>query len=327
MSRLWLIILLVLATEGTVAAISLTRPLAYQTSVRFQITTLPPSDVTLYQTTRSTSSGDALAATRADFISVLTSLDVAWDTVDTLKLPVSGREVQQMVSVQQETDSDFIILTAKANNPQLAANVANALIAAAIKRYGELNAQPLTNSQTFIASQLDETKKALDQARADLTKFLADNSLGGLDTSISSQVTLIRSLEVSHDDAIVAGDPAKAQAYQTIIDQRRTELAALINLSGQYDTLQSRVDQLQSTADLLTGKLTQAQLTANEARNLNSVQVFGQARVPDQANPRISVAIMVLSAVVALVLSVMLAFLWEYLALAQPKAANAASLR
>ena len=258
---------------------------------------------------------------------MLTSLDVAWDTVDTLKLPVSGREVQQMVSVQQETDSDFIILTAKANNPQLAANVANALIAAAIKRYGELNAQPLTNSQTFIASQLDETKKALDQARADLTKFLADNSLGGLDTSISSQVTLIRSLEVSHDDAIVAGDPAKAQAYQTIIDQRRTELAALINLSGQYDTLQSRVDQLQSTADLLTGKLTQAQLTANEARNLNSVQVFGQARVPDQANPRISVAIMVLSAVVALVLSVMLAFLWEYLALAQPKAANAASLR
>ena len=41
LSRLWLIILLVLATEGTVAAISLTRPLAYQTSVRFQITTLP----------------------------------------------------------------------------------------------------------------------------------------------------------------------------------------------------------------------------------------------------------------------------------------------
>src|SRR5438067_1602118 len=99
LTRLWLIILLVLATEASVVAFSYSRPLTYQTSVRFQITTLPPSDVTLYQNTRSTSSSvDPLTATRTDFISVLTSEDVAWDTLDALKLPLSGQEVQQMTS-------------------------------------------------------------------------------------------------------------------------------------------------------------------------------------------------------------------------------------
>src|SRR5947209_8683815 len=144
--RLWLIILLVVATEGTVAAISYTQPLKYETSVRFKITSPPPSDVTIYQTTRSSSSSDPLSATRADFISVLTSLDVAWDTVGSAKLPMSGAEVEKMVSVQEPTDSDFIILTVKGNSPQQAADVANGLMTNAVKRYGELNAQPLTNS-------------------------------------------------------------------------------------------------------------------------------------------------------------------------------------
>jgi uncharacterized protein involved in exopolysaccharide biosynthesis len=317
--RLWLILILVLATEISIGAISLTRPPVYETTVRFKITSLPPSDVTLYQTTRSSSTSDPLSATRADFISVLTSLDVAWDTVGGLNLPVSGREIEQMVSVQQSTDSDFIILTVKTDNPQLAADVANGLMTNAVKRYGELNAQPLTSSQTFIATQIDANQKALDKARADLTAFQAQNNLGGLDSTISSQVSLIRSLQLNHDEAVAQGNAQSVQSYQSLIDARQAELAQLINLSSQFDTLESNVNQLQATDSLLRDKMTEAQLKENEARNLDSVQVFGQARVPDQANPRISIPIMVLGGAVALVLGVMLAFLWEYLAPSKPK--------
>jgi len=319
-TRLWLIILLVVATEGTVAAISYSQPLVYETSVRFQITTLPPSDVTLYQTTRSTSSSvDPLTATRTDFISVLTSEDVAWDTLEALKLPMSGREVQQMVTVQQVPDSDFIILTVKAGNPQQAADLANGLITAAVKRYGDLNAQPLQSSETFIASQLDQTQKALQQARTNMAAFQASHKLGSLDTMISSQVSLIRSLQLNHDEAVAQGDQARAATYQSLMDQRSADLTALINLSGQYDDLQTQIDNLQTTYDFLQSKMTQAQLTDNEARNLDSVQVFGPARVPDQPNPRLSLSLMVLGAAVATVVGVLLAFLWEYLAPSRPK--------
>jgi uncharacterized protein involved in exopolysaccharide biosynthesis len=321
--RLWLIIMLVAATESTVAVISLTRPLVYETSVRFQITAPPPSDVTLYQGTRSTSSVDPLTATRTDFISVLTSQDVAWDTVDSLKLPISGREVQQMVSVQQATDSNFIILTLRAADPQQAADIANGLIAAAVKRYGQMNAQPLTTSETFIASQLDQTQQALQQARVDMTSFQAQHGVGSLDGSINSQIGLIRSLQLNHDEAVAQGNLQEAANLQTLIDQRTVELTALINLSGQYAALQLRLNNLQTTYDFLQGKLTQAQLSENQARNLDAVQVFGSARVPDQPNPRLSMAIMVLSAAVATIAGVILAFLWEYMAPSKPKAAPA----
>jgi|SRR5579859_1508977 len=321
--RLWLIILLVAATESTVAVISFVRPLVYETSVRFQITALPPGDVTLYQNNRSASSVDPLTATRTDFISVLTSLDVAWDTVDALKLPISGREVQKMFTVQQATDSNFIILTLKADDPQRAAAIANGLIAAAVKRYGQMNAQPLTTSEAFIASQLDQTQQALQQAEAEMTSFQAQHSVGSLDSAINSQIGLIRSLQLNHDDAVVQGDPQRAANYQTLIDQRTAELTALINLSGPYTALQLRLNNLQSTYDFLQSKLTEAQLSENQARNLDAVQVFGPARVPDQPNPRLSVGLLVLSAAVAMIVGVMLAFLWEYVAPSKPKAAPA----
>ena len=125
---------------------------------------------------------------------------------------------------------------------------------------------------------------------------------------------------------IVLGDQQLAANFQTLIDRRTAELTALIDLSGQYNALQLRLNNLQSTYDFLQSKLTQAQLSENEARNLDAVQVLGPARVPDQPNPRISVGLMILSAAVATIAGVMLAFLWEYLAPSKPKEAVRESL-
>lgn len=72
------------------------------------------------------------------------------------------------------------------------------------------------------------------------------------------------------------------------------------------------MNQLQSTYDFLLEKMTEAQLKENQARNLDFVQVLGQARVPDQAEPRVSLPIMLLSAAIATLLGVVLAFAWEY---------------
>jgi uncharacterized protein involved in exopolysaccharide biosynthesis len=310
--RLWLIVLLVISTVGTVAAVSYTRPPYYRSTVRFQITALPPSDVTLFQATRGSGYNEEIAATRANFIDVLTSLDVAWETVDVLQLPMSGRELVDKVTTEEAVESDFVLLSVTAEDRQLAADIANTLISVAIKSYGELNARPLVLSQVFISSQLEQTVQELSEARAQLIAFQAAHNLGTLDGAIDAQVSIIRALELSHDEAIARNDDAQARAYGDLIEARQVELQELIQLSGQYDTLEARVGQLQGTYAFLLEKLTEARLKENQARNLDFVQVLGEARVPDQAENRLSVPILVLSAAAATGLGIMLAFALEY---------------
>lgn len=209
--RLWLITLLVVSTLTTVAAVSLTRPRLYQTTVRFQVTALLPSDVSLYQATRSGGYREEIAATQANFLEVLTSLEVAWDTVNALQLPISGRELAQKVSIQDSNTSDFVKLTVRAERPQQAADIANTLIAVAIKRYGEINARPLTVAQDFISSQIDETQRELNNARSELIAFQAANNLGTLSGAVDAQVSLIRSLQLGHDEALSRGEAQQAQ--------------------------------------------------------------------------------------------------------------------
>jgi uncharacterized protein involved in exopolysaccharide biosynthesis len=312
LKRGWLIALLVISTVGTVVGVSLTRPPVFRTTLRFQVTSSPPSDVSLYQTTRSTASSDEIAKTRANFLDVVTSLDVAWETVEALGLPMSGRELVNTLDVQEAIDSDFVRLSVTTENAQLSADIANTLIAIAVRRYGEMNARPLTLAGAFIADQLTQTQAELNTARADLISFQVSNNIGTLDGAIDAKTSMIRSLELSHDEAVSRGDLAGAAAYTGLIRERQRELQDLIRLSGVYSTLATRVVQLQQTYDFLLEKRTEAQLKENQARNLDFVQVFGQARVPDSAEPQISIAILVLSIAVASAVGVMLAFAWEY---------------
>jgi uncharacterized protein involved in exopolysaccharide biosynthesis len=138
------------------------------------------------------------------------------------------------------------------------------------------------------------------------------NNIGTLDGAIDAKISMVRSLELSHDEAVSRSDLASAEAYSALIRQRQGELQDLIRLSGVYTTLANHVVQLQETYDFLLEKRTEAQLKENQARNLDFVQVFGQARVPDSPEPRISLSILALSIAVASAVGVMLAFGWEY---------------
>src|SRR5690606_23489823 len=129
-----------------------------------------------------------------------------------------------------------------ADSAQLAADVANAVMVAAVRRFGELNAQPLTNTQLFIADQLEQTQQELQEARAELITFEVSHGVAGLDNTIDSHMTLIRALQVHRDEALAGGFTTRADAYQALITERQSELANLMGLSNEYDTLQSRVD-------------------------------------------------------------------------------------
>lgn len=311
--RGWLTVALVATTAATIIGVSLMKPPTYRASVRFQVTALPPSDVTLYQDARRGAYRDEIAAVRSNFISMLTSLEIAWEVVEVLDIPMQGREIVKRMEVEEPTDSDFVRLLVTAEDPQLAADIANTFIAVTFQRYGELNARPLTLSREFITSQLEQTQRELLEAQTELIRFQIENGIGTLDSSISAQQSLIRSLELAHDEALAKGDLQGAASYEEIINQRQMELQDIIQLSSQYATLESRVRQLQSAYNLLVGKETEARLKENEALNLGFIQVFSSARVPDQPEPQVSIPILSLGMVIALVVGVMLAFLWEYL--------------
>jgi uncharacterized protein involved in exopolysaccharide biosynthesis len=319
LKRLWLIILLVIITVATAGVASWVQPLAYRTMLRFQVSATPPTDVSLYPATRSGVSPQDVATTRANFIEVLTSLEVAWRTVDSLELPMTGRDLLDRVRIEESAESDFVRMSVTAADPTQAADIANTLIQAAIVTYGELNARPLTVAREFIAGQILQTQTELTDARARLVAFQVTNNMGTLDSAVEAQVSLIRSLQLAHDQALANGELAEAQGYESQIATRQLELIDMIQLSGEYTTLETRVDQLQSTYGFLLEKMTEARLKENQALNLDFVQVLDSARVPDAPEPRLNLAVMALSGTVAAVLGVMLAFVAE--ALEQRRAA------
>lgn len=311
--RLWLVALLVGVTLVTVIAVSAMKPALYRTSLRFQVTAAPPADVSLYEAFRASAYRDEIAITRANFIAVLTSLEVAWQAVNELNLDLLGNELVTMISVEESSDSDFVRLIVTSEDPQLSADIANTLITLAVRRYGELNARPITTTREFIQSQLEQQRLELEQAQAELITFKAENNFGTLESSLSAQQELIRSLELSHDRAIAEGDLTLAQKYNLLINQRQGDLQQLILLSGEYSVIETRVRQLQNTYNFLLEKHTEAQLKENEALNLGFVQVLGPAIIPHTPEGWLNLSIVALSLVVALTVGVMLAFLLEYI--------------
>jgi uncharacterized protein involved in exopolysaccharide biosynthesis len=254
-----------------------------------------------------------IASTRADFVYIITTLEVAWQTVEELGLPMMGRELADRVTVEEERGSDFVRVVVTAEDPGLAAEIANTLIEVALRRYGELYAFPNTLTREFISSQLDQVEQELSEAQAEMLKFKIAHGIGALEDAMGTQYTIIRSLILAHDEAMAEGDLQKAARYEDIINRRRAELENLIQLGGEFGALESRVRQLGDTYNFLLGKETEARLKENEALNLGFIQVLGQALVPEETEPRISIPAISLGIVVALGLGVIIAFLWEYI--------------
>jgi uncharacterized protein involved in exopolysaccharide biosynthesis len=311
--RLWLIALLVATTGAGIVGFSFTQPPVYEATVRFQVTALPPEDVTLYQAARGGQYREEIAYTENNLTDLITSLEVAWNTVEEMGLQMKGRELQERVVVEESPGSDFVSVTVTAEDPKLAADLVNTLISVALRRYGELNAYPITMAREFISNQVEQARQDLLAAQADMTRFQIESKVGTLESSISAQHALIRSLALAHDQALAEGNRQEAANYEEIITERQLELQELIQLSSEYATLEAQVRQLQSTYNFLLQKETEARLKENEAFNLGFVQVLGAAQAPNEPEPRVRVSILALGLLVSLVIGLAIAFVWEYL--------------
>ena len=309
---------LFLGTMVTLLALYVLAPRAYVASSRLQVISPPPSAITLYEGYRTSAFRDEVAFTQNTFIEILKGRTVAHRTLRAIDPSLDGAKLEERIDDLQErtevvVESDFIELTVTGDAPEETAQLVNELSNVALAYYGELLAQSSGASREFISAQLEVARQELDRAQMALMQFKIENKIGSLNDGINQQTSFIRSLRLSRDDAMASNDTTKANAYDVLIAQREQELQALLNLSAQYQALESEVAQAANTYDYLLSKEAEAQISENQISNVSFILVVEPATAPRRSISTFSKSILVLGAVLSLVLGIAVAFAWEYL--------------
>jgi uncharacterized protein involved in exopolysaccharide biosynthesis len=302
---------LFLGTMVTLTILAILAPRVYLAPTRLQVIAPPPEVVTLYGGFRTDGFREEIAYTQNSFIEILQSMVVTRRTLEATGSRLDEDELQERTEV--EVESDFIKLTVTGDTPDAAAQLANGLASEALAYYGELLSQSSGISVEFIGAQLELARQELNRAQTELMRFKIENKIGSLDEDISQQTDLIRQLGRARDDAIASNNTGKANTYDTLIAQREQELQVLLNLSAEYQALQSAVGQASSTYNYLLDKEAEAKIAENQTRNISFILVVEPAEPPRQSTSSFNKAILALGAVLSLGLGLAVAFTWEYI--------------
>ncbi len=113
--------------------------------------------------------------------------------------------------------------------------------------------------------------------------------------------------------ATAASQRVAATEYEQLAARRDTDLAALLGLTAELDTLQVAADQARSNYEFLQRKANEAALKQSQALSLGYLQVVEPAQPPAQPAPPRWRAIALVGAVVSILAGGVLAFLLEFL--------------
>lgn len=125
----------------------------------------------------------------------------------------------------------------------------------------------------------------------------------------------IQDLQTQIDDAAVrsAGQQAQADGISALLADRQTNLAALITLAGQYQTLLDAEQERLDNRDFLAAKVREAQLKESQSRTIGYLQVVTPPSTPRNRVPTRTVQTALLGAVLSIVAGVVLVFVLEFL--------------
>lgn len=311
--RLWLIILVVVATLAAMVTISYFSPPVYQTSTSFQVIAPLPEEVSIFREFRTGSTRDELGYTRNNFLSLLRSKFLLRQVIQELELDTTPEKLlEDRIVIETEETSDFVTLTVTAENPQLAALIANTIVEKAAHNFGALSAGSLTVNREFIQQQLQKVKTELDQAKTNLVQFQIENRVGSLEALLAKQQSLLIDLKLNRDIALAKGEQTTVLAYDGIIATRERELQDLILLTVEADTLQSNVGTIQRTYGDLLDRDTEAGLKENEILSAKFVQII-PAYEPEDPLPQFNIPLLIVGGIVSFVVGIILAFLLQAL--------------
>lgn len=310
----WLILLLFVATVGTMVAVAYFSKTQYEATVTLQVSAPPPQEVPLYSQFGRGALRDEIEQTQASFKDFLIEGSVPWQVLKALPdIHISGEDLKERITVDIPDNSQLMYIRVYALDSETAALLANTLAEIGLQAYGELLAQPTMVTRKFIEQELATARQELELAEQSLVQFQVDNKIGTLNSTIAGQQQLIQSLQTQSDLARAEGDTAKAAALQKIILEREAELQNMLGLSATYSDLTSRVDQARTTYNFLLDRKTEAQIKESQILKVGAIQIITPARPPQTPVATLSPTVIALGAVVSLAVGVLLGFVLEYM--------------
>jgi uncharacterized protein involved in exopolysaccharide biosynthesis len=311
----WVIVLLFVATVGTMLVISFMAEPEYEAKVTVQVSAPPPQETPLYSQFGWQALYDEIEQNRSTFKELLVEGDVVRYVLESLPdINLHEQELRENRMVVDAPDKSQILhITVRYSDPETAAQLANTIVEVGLQRFSEFRAKPTASTREFIERQLQASAQDLEAAEAELSQFQIDNKIGGtLTTAMGYQYDIMRALKIERGLALADGDTVKAQAIDNIILDYEADLQNLIGLSSEYNALVSRVDRLRENYNFLVERRTEAQIKENQIREVNFIQVITPARPPNEPVVIIDNKIMILGVVGSIIAGVLLTFLLEY---------------
>lgn len=206
---------------------------------------------------------------------LLTSIPVLEDTIKELDLELKTAELKKMVKVESLKENNGVMeVKVKMGDPESAARITNSLIQQTIIYLGEINNRKIDGLKKTLEGQLEIAQAELDDSFGELKEHQ------------------------SHSIAGSSSEMQKNLGLDTEIEKRK---------------LESRVRRSEEVVNSLGSKLLQLEMFRSLNSAENQVIVLSPAVVPEapvKPNKTLNVAI---AAVLGLMISVLAAFLGEYL--------------
>ncbi len=162
---------------------------------------------------------------------------------------------------------------------------------------------------------------AVQQALAELSGG-EEAPTAGQQASLDAQAVLVVELgqtaaeqrsAARAQQALAAGQRTVASQNERLLNQRAGDLAQLIGLSSDYNTLLAEVDSALADYDFLRGKAAEARLKEAQALSVGSLQVVDPAFLPNEPGGSSVLRVALLMAVVSLLFGLVAAMLLEFI--------------
>ncbi len=348
--RRGLIFGLVMAVTLAAVIVSMVLPKWYEAEALL----LPPKDATvpiggLSQLAEVVSVVEGLSlpvmVTPSDvYARMLRSRTVADHIIDTFDLKTryetrtmtDARLALALHSRMRVTAEGLLSISVEDQDPQMAANIANAFVTELDKLNREISAGRAHRNREFIEERVRQVKSQLDSARKVFETFQMTHKAVDFDQQTRLAVEQAISLKVSLSaldidirmkEQILGSDHPELVEVRRRRDVIRQELnnlevghadssffslpiAAVPGLKGQFEVLYSQVSVSEKLYSILLEQLEQAKLAENE--NLPTVSVLDYA-TPPEVRSRPQRSVIVLGAfLVSLIIAVLLAAILEY---------------
>lgn len=239
--------------------------------------------------------------------------------------------------VVKETEEDLISISVEDEDPEMAAEIANAAVEELDRINREVGMSSGQRTRVFIDKRLSESKDELDSIEQELKRFQETTTVIKLDdqskaiieavSSVKGQI-LIKEVELKTLLSFSTPENPQVHTLKSQIDELRKQLASFFDskkangdifiptgrlpaLGYQYAKLLRDAKAQAAVYEFLTQQHEMAKI--EEAKDTPTVQIIDHARPPQRkAKPKRAV-IVVLMTVLAFLLSIFSIFLMEYI--------------